>query len=193
MKFLIPCIERRLLPRMLAVAAIGALAAGTYGIIHDQITYSISPEYFTRFKFEQFKGADFGFSPRVFVAEIGFLATWWVGLFAGWFFGRIAFPKWPLPVARRHIIAGFWIMIGFAVTGGLVGLVYSAVGNPSDAWLDWSRGIGAADARSVIRVGYIHWGSYLGALPGFLAGLLYLFRRKRAEVSSSMPVPVPPR
>src|ERR1043166_5997270 len=59
---------------MLGYALLGALLAGTYGVVHDQVTYSISAEYFTRLKFSQFQRADFGFPPRVFVAEIGFLA-----------------------------------------------------------------------------------------------------------------------
>jgi hypothetical protein len=37
------------------------IIAGLYGIIHDQITYSISPEYFTKFKYRQF-----GFEPSWF-------------------------------------------------------------------------------------------------------------------------------
>lgn len=69
----------------LGYALMGALIAGLYGTVHDQITYSISLEYFTRLKFAQFHYAEFGLPPRVFVAAIGFLATWWVGFIAGWF------------------------------------------------------------------------------------------------------------
>jgi hypothetical protein len=58
------------------VCGVGSLLAGFYGILHDQVTYSISNEYFTRLKFPQFHYANFGLSHRVFVAEIGFLATW---------------------------------------------------------------------------------------------------------------------
>jgi hypothetical protein len=29
--------------------------AGFYGIIHDHLSYAISPEYFTKFKFEQYR------------------------------------------------------------------------------------------------------------------------------------------
>jgi hypothetical protein len=49
------------------------LLTGLYGIVHDQLTYSISSEYFTKFKYEQF-----GFEPAWFgghrptVAVIGF-------------------------------------------------------------------------------------------------------------------------
>ena len=76
MKFLYPRIAWRNLPLMLGLAAGGALLAGLYGAIHDEITYSLSEEYFTRLKFQQFRGADFGLHPCIFVAEIGFLATW---------------------------------------------------------------------------------------------------------------------
>ena len=78
---------------MLGYAGLGAVLAGLYGILHDEITYTISPEYFTRLKFYQFDYADFGLPPRVLVAEIGFLATWWVGFFAAWFLARLPFRR----------------------------------------------------------------------------------------------------
>lgn len=59
------------------------LVAGIYGIIHDQITYSISNDYFTLFKFQQFGISKSPLNIRAKVAIIGFLATWWVGLFLG--------------------------------------------------------------------------------------------------------------
>ena len=65
-RYLIPRISLVDLPWMLGVAAAGSLLAGLYGIGHDQLTYSISPEYFTKMKFEQFHYADFGFGNRVF-------------------------------------------------------------------------------------------------------------------------------
>jgi hypothetical protein len=44
---------------MFGLAVMGALIAGAYGILHDQISYTISPEYFTKLKFEQFHYANF--------------------------------------------------------------------------------------------------------------------------------------
>ena len=38
----------------------GALIAGLYGVLHDQLTYSISAEYFSDFKFYQFSYLDVG-------------------------------------------------------------------------------------------------------------------------------------
>ncbi len=63
---------------LLCMAGFGALAGGLYGAVHDQISFSISREYFTRMKFIQFAWADFGWPERLFAAEVGFLATWWM-------------------------------------------------------------------------------------------------------------------
>ena len=71
MNILYPKIRWASLPAMLGYAGLGAVLAGLYGILHDEITYTISPEYFTRLKFYQFDYADFGLPPRVLVAEIG--------------------------------------------------------------------------------------------------------------------------
>ena len=58
------------------VSIMAALLAGIYGMIHDQISYSISNEYYTKFKFIQFNLAnenniDKIKFPRVFVAIVG--------------------------------------------------------------------------------------------------------------------------
>jgi hypothetical protein len=75
-RFVAPRIARRDLGRMAGITLVGALVAGLYGVLHDQVTYTISEEYFTRFKFYQFAYAEpESRSPRVFAGIIGFLAT----------------------------------------------------------------------------------------------------------------------
>ena len=74
------------------VAAMASVIAGIYGVINDQITFSISSEYYTKFKFIQFNLAnenniDKIKFPRIFVAIVGFLATWWFGLVLGFILG----------------------------------------------------------------------------------------------------------
>ena len=64
----------------------------------------------------------------MYVAEIGFLATWWVGLVAGWFLARITVPHLKRGIAIRRCAEGFAIVFALAVLGGLVG-----------AWLGWRR------------------------------------------------------
>jgi len=117
--FLYPSVGWQAIRKAMSLALTGMIIAGIFGILHDQITYTISPEYFTRMKFDQFRSADFGFPPRVFVAEIGFLATWWVGLIAGWFLARVAVKKFDQPW-KCVILAMVFIMLmaaGFGISG----------------------------------------------------------------------------
>lgn len=92
--FIYPRFSFSHLARGLLVAAIGAVVGGLYGIVHDQVTYSISEEYFTRNKFHQFAYARPSFdSPRWFAGIIGFLATWWVGALVAWVLVRVSISR----------------------------------------------------------------------------------------------------
>jgi hypothetical protein len=176
---LYPRIRLAWLPAMLGYAAIGAILAGVYGAVHDQITYSISPEYFTRLKFSQFRYANFGLPPRVFVAEIGFLATWWVGFIATWFITRITVPAFPPALTSRHTIHGFLIIFAFAFASSTVGYVLGLLhGSDYWAWEDLASKLGIVDVPSFVRVAYIHNASYLGGLIGLVAAILHLQKIK---------------
>jgi hypothetical protein len=179
---LYPKLRLELLPAMLGYAMLGAFIAGFYGMLHDQISYSISPEYFTRLKFLQFRYADFGFPPRVFVAEIGFLATWWVGLIAGWFLARVAAPALPEMEARSGILRGFVIILAGGCVATLVGFLLGLrLGPDSDlsAWQGFVSTRGVEDLPSFVRVAYIHNASYMGGFVGLIIALSYLRRLKQ--------------
>jgi hypothetical protein len=167
---------------MLGYSVLGAVWAGLYGVLHDQVTYSISHEYFTRLKFAQFHYADFGLPPRVFVAEIGFLATWWVGFVAAWFIARITVPAFPRAAAFRHSVRGFLIIFAFAFAAGIVGYLLSLLhGSDYSAWEDLAATLGVLDLPSFVRVAYIHNASYVGGLIGLVVTVLYLRKRRNTE------------
>ncbi len=164
---------------MLGYAALGGLAAGGYGILHDQVTYSICPEYFTRLKFTQFHYANFGWPTRVFVAEIGFLATWWVGFFSAWFIARITVPALSRPVALRYNIHGFLIIVMMALAASFVGFTLNQIhGSDYSAWQDLTTSLGVVDVPGFVRVAYIHNASYLGGLIGLIFALIYVRTRR---------------
>jgi hypothetical protein len=164
---------------MLGHAVAGALLAGAYGVLHDQVTYSISHEYFTRLKFSQFQYANFGLPPRAFVAEIGFLATWWVGLAAGWFIARITVPGFPRAAAFRYSLRGFLIVFAFAVAAAIVGYGFSLLHGPDySAWEGLTSTLGILDLPRFVRVAYLHNAGYLGGLAGLVAAIIYLRRLK---------------
>jgi hypothetical protein len=182
MNIFFPTFKLRLLPAMLGIAAIGGLVGGIYGILHDQITYSISPEYFTKLKFSQFHYADFGFPVRVFVTEIGFLATWWVGFFAAWFLARIAVPAWPVSQAIKRCSSAFLIIFLTAFAAALVGyLLGLAHGTDYSNWMDLCETLRVTDVPAFVRVAYIHNASYLGGLIGLIAAIIFLKHRRKTE------------
>lgn len=175
LRFLVPRIALRDLPPMFAAGFIGALVAGIYGILHDQVTFSISPEYFTRFKFEQFRWANLGLSDRLFVAEIGFLATWWVGGFCGWFLARRQIPGQTRVVAWQKIMLGCGIIVLSAFLSAAVGNGYGLCRGPNGDYTEWRTMLAylhVQDQWSFIRVAYIHNASYLGGLIGLILGLI---------------------
>ncbi len=166
--FIFPAADWPVLRKAALLALAGALIAGVFGILHDQITYTISPEYFTRLKFDQFRAADFGFSRRVFVAEIGFLATWWVGFIAAWFLARIALPKFESP--GKHVMKAMAVIVGITILCGVAGYFIgpSLLGNRPD-WREALDSMGVIDSTAFNRVAAIHLGSYAGAFLGWLA------------------------
>lgn len=153
---------------------VAILLAGIYGILHDQLTYSISPEYFTKFKYRQF-----GFEPQWFgghrqtVAAIGFLATWWTGLFVGISLGLVSlfFPDYKIMTAALKKAIRLILIIAFvaASAGFLYGKFYLA-----KSGVDWWLPEDLGDKSSFIIVGSIHNFSYLGGLLGLLVSIVYM-------------------
>jgi hypothetical protein len=185
MCLLYPKFRLSLLPTMIGYALLSALLAGFYGVIHDQITYTISPEYFTRLKFAQFHYADFGLPSRVFVGEIGFLATWWLGFIAGWFLARVTVPSCPALEARRRCFQGFAMIFACAIAASAAGFGLGLRLGPDADLSNWraiASRLGVLDLRSFVCVAYIHNAGYLGGLIGLIAAIIYL-RRPRTRTA----------
>lgn len=160
---------------MIGISIIGAMLTGIFGILHDQVTYTISPEYFTNFKFYQFSYADFGFQNRVLVAEIGFLATWWVGFVCVWFLARRLLPEQPRAKAYRQIMIGFAIVCCSGVLFMIGGFVLGLLRGPDADYAYWMRMIDHLRIQhpwAFVRVAYIHNASYLGGVFGLILALL---------------------
>jgi hypothetical protein len=177
-KYLYPKIKKDELLFIIKWALLGALIAGSYGVIHDQITYTISSEYFTKIKFKQFQYANFGLGNRAFVATIGFLATWWVGFFAGWLFARLYSAKQDLINARKSVIKAFTIVFasGF-LNAFIVGLGCHLLINQNNIDQSWAYTLKYYDIKNsadFMRVVYIHYASYAGGLMGIILSLVFI-------------------
>jgi hypothetical protein len=183
MELFYPRIKFARLPAMIRVALLGALLAGIYGAAHDQVSYSISAEYFIKLKFQQFGYANFGFPPRVFAAEVGFLASWWVGMIVAWLLARLGLTELPPQKRRTTIVVAFTIVFVCALVAGASGLLLGRAQSRCDdlsSWEPWERVLQLTDLRSFVTVAYLHNASYLGGLVGFIAAAIYVYRRVKA-------------
>ena len=187
LRFIVPRIRSSEIALLIGATVLGGLVAGAYGVIHDQITYSISHEYFTKLKFDQFHYADFGLGHRFYAGTIGFLASWWVGAIAAWFLARRLLPVQASesstlnrPSVFRQIGLGILVMLGVVLLFGVGGYGYGLWRGPDadyGMWLPITQPLGVEDSYSFIRVAYIHNASYLGALVGLIVALLTLRRQ----------------
>lgn len=189
LKYIVPRIPLCAVRGILLVTVVGALVGGIYGILHDQVTYTIGKEYFTRIKFDQFHYArpPFG-SPRLFVGIIGFLATWWVGALTAWVLARVSLSREGRIAPPREIAVSFCIVfltaLLAAICGWAWGLHRQSTGY-ADGWIHLMELRGVQDRESFMTVAYIHNSSYLGGVVGMIFGLFYLARCRRRRNNKS--------
>jgi hypothetical protein len=163
---------------LLLTVVLSALLAGVYGILHDQLTYSISHEYFTKFKYAQFgfESAWFG-GDRPTVVVIGFLATWWVGACIGTGLGLLGLLFSSVAAMRSALGRAIGLVYCTAIVAGGAGFLYGKY-YLVDAGVDWWLPADLLDKNAFITVGSMHNFSYAGGLLGLLIGALYLLKAR---------------
>jgi hypothetical protein len=158
-------------PRMARARVFGmfigaaVITAGVYGSLHDQISYTVSPEYFTRFKFIEFGLLDGSIPERVRAAEVGLLATWWMGLPIGLLTGIAGFVQRSPALMRRALLWSLPLVVVVALASGFLGLVYGVIQTRSidlGAYQGWYIPDGVVHIRRYLCAGYMHNASYLG-------------------------------
>jgi MFS family permease len=176
-------VKLALLPLLFLIAC---LFAGIYGAVHNQISYTVSPEYFTQFKFHQFRISE-SIPDRIGAAIVGWNAAWWMGIVIG----MILIP---FGLLIRGSANYFWAMIRVfgvvAVTTLIVGLTALAIAFvvvDTEVAGEISRyGNEMTDDVAFARAGTMHNFSYLGGLVGIITGGVAVFwQRRRLNTSSS--------
>ena len=137
-------------PARIILLAIGAAVA--YGIVHDQITIRVCPEYFT-VAHPHILNTD---SLTLIALGWGVVATWWGGLAAGILFAIAARAGSPEKFTSRHFVRPALLLL-------LVMAVCATVAGFIGHWLSGTGQIPSVQA----------WGSMLPVekQPGFMADL----------------------
>ncbi len=152
---------------------IAILLAGFYGVLHNQISYTVSPEYFTKFKFQQFGFVNTPLPERVRASMVGFLASWWMGIPIGFLVGVVGFIHQGYRRMFKVSLWSFGAVIAFTLLFGLCGLLYGYFETRTinlANYQDWYIPDDVKDLRLFLCAGYMHNASYLGGTLAILVG-----------------------
>ncbi|MEM9346613.1 MAG: hypothetical protein AAGB26_08345 [Planctomycetota bacterium] len=177
-----------LVPALLLAACV---AAGLYGVVHDQVTYTVSPDYYHHFKFEQFRIPEQQWD-RTGAAAVGWAATYWMGLVVGLPLLVIGFLLLKLDRYVKAVGIAFGLAMMTAACIGLLALVIVLPLQLETLLTGYRLPEGVADREGFLEVGMIHNASYLGGGLGFFVALGYLFKQrwgKPVETEKTTPQP----
>jgi hypothetical protein len=166
-----------------AYLVLAILAAGLFGAIHDQISYTVSPEYFTCFKFPMFHLLDANIPERIRASQVGFLASWWMGIPLGLLTGLAGFIHADAAKMRSALVWSLPVIMGFVLLFALCGLFYGYIQTQAidlAGYRGWYIPEGVQDLRGFLCAGYMHNSAYLGgvfAIP--VAWLFHMVVRRR--------------
>ena len=170
---------------LILIVIISTILASIYGIFHNQISYSISNEYFTKFKLEQFGFVAYPDTIIMTIGVVGFLSTWWFGLLIGLINGIVGLfqptAKIMWKSAFGAIIRTLLIAIGFGVVGILVGKFII-----SNLNTNWNLPADLTDRKSFLTAGTMHNFSYLGGIVGLIYGIIYQLKIKKASAQQRL-------
>lgn len=162
---------------VLLLFVIACILSGVYGAVHNQISYTVSPEYFTEFKFDQF-GIDPTISERVGAALVGWQASWWMGVVIGIFVIPSGLLIRETPAYFFWMLRVFGLVVITTMCFGLVALAISFLTiSPTTAGELTVRGNPISDPTAFLRAGTMHNFSYLGGLLGIVVGMTSILRR----------------
>ncbi len=161
---------------------LAVVLAGFYGIIHNQISYTISSEYFTKFKFRQFGFVDMPLPERVRASMVGFLASWWMGIPIGLLVGAAGFLHRDYRRMFKVSVWSFGVVVIFTLLFGLCGLSYGYLQTASiniAEYRGWFIPDDVVNLRRFLCAGYMHNSSYLGGVLAIVAAWIFQVMVKR--------------
>jgi hypothetical protein len=171
------------LPILVLLLGCATFAAAVFGALHNQLSFSVGPTYFTALKFDQFAIAS-DTPPRLGAALVGIQASWWMG-------PLIALPAFLLgfatvPRSETYLAAGIGaiglviVLATLAALMGLVGGIGAEATGILDTYLTLPEGPTRAD---FYRAGFMHDASYVAGALGLLVAFWPMRRARRIDMA----------
>lgn len=151
------------------------IIAGIYGMLHDQITFTISAEYFLYFKALR----KTTLPHRLAASIIGWNGTWWLGLFAAIILVLLYLIKRNTDHLIKNVVSNaLWIICISAaagIVGGVVGFIFPT---QSGEFFDFAMRHNVEYYTAYFSVWMIHWGGYIGSVVGIVYFCLRIVLKK---------------
>lgn len=153
-------------------------AAAAFGVLHNQISFTIGASYFYDVKFAQFD-IDPVLQNRIGAGVVGALASWWMGLLMG--LPAFALGLFTQAGRRRYFHAGLnaiWVATSITGIGAFVGLSFGYIAD-INTLVGYLPMIDAfSDPIGFVRAAIMHEASYFGGIIGALAALYVMWRER---------------
>lgn len=164
----------------LALLLTSMLAAGAFGALHNQVSYSVGPDYYHQLKFLQF-GIPADVQPRIGAALVGWQASWWMGLIVGlppFLLGLLLLsPAGTIWAAGLRAIAAVLMV---TTTASVLGLVFGLMAVDQQVVQQVALPDRIHDPVGFLRAGAMHDASYIGGFLGIFAAVWVIFRASRS-------------
>lgn len=145
------------------VLVLASIIAGIYGIIHDQITITISLDYFLYFKGLYATSAPY----RLGAAFIGWSSTWWVGFLAAFALVVCLMIKKQSNGMLKKVLKDAMIIICISAAAGTVGGVFGyLIPVKVDFFYQLALEYHVENYAAFFSVWMIHIFGYVGGLLG---------------------------
>jgi len=168
------------LGRLILLVIVSTLLASLYGFLHNRVTFSISSEYFTEFKFYQFSVLDYIIENDDLkkASFVGIMATWWVGAligavitFSSFFLIKLKFINFLKAISLCIVITILFSFIGYFV----------GISSTDDLGFEPDFLNGLFNKKDFITVATMHNYSYLGGFIGLVGSVIYLVLADKAN------------
>jgi uncharacterized protein YacL len=157
----------------------GTLLACIYGIIHDQITYRISEEFYTHIRFAQSEIAPteswWG------VTKVAVINTWKIGFIISLILSCTGLIHRNEKRLLKHTIQSFLITSSIAAILTVIGFIMGKFHNPELEKLPNT----ILDKSNFLLVQSIHNFTYIGGLIGMFVGVYWQFYKHKKHNKES--------
>ncbi|MGF1455812.1 MAG: hypothetical protein ACFB6R_10590 [Alphaproteobacteria bacterium] len=159
-----------------------ALIAGLYGAFHNQVSYTVSPDYFHTFKFVQFAIPE-DLRNRWGAAWVGVRASWWMGAILGVPVLLLSLRVKGAHAFIRTVLMAALTVAAVAILVGLMALTAAVLVVGPETVPPWIYQLGLKRDAAIrfLWAAVMHDAAYAGALIGAIAAGLIILKARRTD------------